>query len=259
MIFSKAKHAVCGVFLWVGMLTGFSVDIHAQTRIKFSSTEDVAIAFYKTGKVVPNFESWIKAQPPYNATPWAKREMMMEQEKTRLQLAYKNFDPEEDFLVIRTYASVNPQEKVDEKGEKTHSLSMAFTEAPEALYFPYDFMEQRIVVVPHKIDVIMNSDISLSQYEMIKEAVRTSSTNTLIVRLKPMKADLSRPYKIDGMDQWALTAEVVSMEVWSEQERLLWEYTVPWYVSPNTKKLNNLFKDRPTSSREIGAVKPLFK
>lgn len=258
MIVSKAKLAFCGVFLWVSMLAGFAAPLNAQTRIKFSSTEDVAIAFYKTGKVVPNFESWIKAQPPYNATPWAKREAMMEQEKTRLQLAYKNFDPEEDFLVIRTFANLNPQENVNEEGEKTYSLSMTFREAPEALYFPYDFMEERIVVVPHKIDVIMNSDISVNQYEMITEAVRTSAKNTLIVRLKPMEADLSRPYKIDGMDQWALTAEVVSMEVWSEQERLLWEYTVPWYVSPNTQKLNSLFKERPAGSREIGAVKPLF-
>ena len=258
MNFSKAKLAFCGAFLLASLLAGFSISTHAQTRIKFSSTEDVAIAFYKTGNVVPNFESWIKARPPYNETPWARREMMMEQEKSRLQLAYKNFNPEEDFLVVRTSVGLDPQEHTDEKGVKTYTLPITFTEAPEALYFPYDFMNERIVIVPHKLDIIMNGNISSNQYELVKEAVRVSAKNTMIVRLKPIKADLSKPYKIDGMDQWALTAEVVSMEVWSQQGRLLWEYTAPWYVSPNTKKLNNLFEERPTGSNEIGAVKPLF-
>jgi len=82
--------------------------------------------------------------------------------------------------------------------------------------------------------------------------------NTMIIRLRPTESDFSKPYMIDGIAQWVMKADIVSLEIWSRQGRLLWEYTAEWYVSPNTKKLNNLFADRPVGSQEKGSVKPLY-
>lgn len=234
-----------------------STQTQAQKRQKYSSTEDIAIAFYKTGNVIPNFEKWIKQREPYTLTPWARMEGVYKQELSRLNLAYKNFDPKEDHLLIRTFVRLNPIKETDMEGNETYRLQMTFLRAPEAMYFPYDFLGERIVVMPHKLDLHMNSAITKAEYELISETVPHSAKNTMVVRLLAKEAKTKRPYEIDGMQQWLFTADVVSLEVWSKLGRLLWEYTAPWYVSPNTKKLNNLYDSGPLLNPDAGAIKPL--
>jgi hypothetical protein len=229
--------------------------ILAQKFINFSTSEDVAIAFYKTGGVKPNFKTWIKERDPYKHTPVARRPQVMDQEFERLQRAYSDFKPESDFLTIRTYVSLSPEQKINSKGKKTYNLPITFINAPDALYFPYDFMEQRIVVMPAKLDKLMNSDIDESQYNFIKEAIKSGHKQTMIVTMRANKADLDKPYDIDGLSQWALTADVVSMEIWDKNKRFIWEYSAPWYLAPEQQKLNDLYADRPTESLEKGSVK----
>ena len=254
MNFFKAKFALLCLTL---ILSGFVSLAFAQNILKFATSEDIAIAFYKAGNTVPNFERWIKETEPYNLTPWAGRAEMMQQEKSRLQLAYRNFDKDKDFLNIRTFVLLDPKEQTDAKGQKTYGMKMVFSEAPEALYFPYEWLGERIVVMPHKIDKLMTTSLTESQYDLITRALPSSAKNTMIVQLRATEGDVSKPYKIDGLSQWVLKAEVVALEVWSKQGSLLWEYTAPWYVSPRTKKLNNLYNDRPAAGKK-GAVKSLF-
>lgn len=223
------------------------LSVNAQKRLKFSTTEDIAIAFYKTGGIIPNFERWIKERKPYNITPWSRRKDMMETEMSRLRLAYKEFDPKNNFLLIRTFVTVTPKKYTEDQGHETYSLHINFSKVPDALYFPYDFLGERIVVVPHKLDTIMNNSIEKSQYDYIQSAIQSSPQNTMVVRLLPKKSDLSKPYRIDGLDQWAFTTDIASLEIWDQQKHLLWEYTAPWYISPNITKLNSLFKDRAPS------------
>lgn len=261
MTFLKAKPIffTLAVFaLLLGIILTPAPSHAQQKRLKFSTTEDIALAFYKTGGKVPNFERWIKEREPYNLTPWARREAMMKQEMSRLQLAYRNFNPTKDFLIIRTFVDLNPQEHISKAGEKTYTLPINFSKAPDALYFPYDFLGERIVVMPNKIDLAMNSTISENQYKHIKESLRYSSKNTMIVRLRATEGDLSKPYMIDGIPQWVLKADIVSLEVWSSQGTLMWEQTANWYIAPETRRLNKLFNSRPPGTNEKGAVKPLF-
>lgn len=240
------------------LLVGLSLSANAQKRLKFSSTEDIALAFYKTGGIIPNFEHWIKERKPYNLTPWGRREKMLATEMSRLQLAYKNFTPKDDFLLIRTFVHITPEEHVNDNGEKTYSLSIVFSKAPDALYFPYNFLDQRIVLMPYKLETIMNSEINETQYNFIQETTQASHKNTMVVRLRAKEADFSKPYEIDGLEQWVFKTKIASLEIWNKQNRLLWEYTAPWYISPNLSKLNKLFDGRPSSSSERGGVKALF-
>ncbi len=254
----KAQPVIFGLLILTLLLGSVFTSAQAQKRLKFSTTEDIAIAFYKTGGKIPNFDRWIKEREPYSTTPWARRAAMLKQETSRLQLAYQNFKPNKDFITIRTFVNLAPQEQKNKAGEKTYTLPITFSGAPEALYFPYDFLDQRIVVMPSKMDKVMKAQITESDYRRITEALRTSAKNTMIVRLRTTESDFSKPYLIDGIPQWVLKTEIVSLEVWSKQGRLLWEYSAPWYISPNTTQLNNLFEKRPSGSGEKGAVKPLF-
>jgi hypothetical protein len=229
----------------------------AQSRVKFTTTEDVAIAFYKTGGTIPNFENWVKKREPYSTTPWARREALMQTELTRLNNAYLNFNPKEDLLVIRTFVRMEPSETMDDEGLKTHHLNAEFMNAPDAMYFPYDFLDERFIVMPHKLDLIMKSKISESDYNSLKTNLPQSSRNTMIVKLRVTEADTNQPYMIDGLEQWVLKAEIATVEIWSPRRTLLWEYSAPWYLSPNTKVLNNLYEKGPIFSPEKGIIKPL--
>ena len=103
----------------------------------------------------------------------------------------------------------------------------------------------------------MNTTISKEEYNYINEAVPHSAKNTMIVRLLASESDFSRPYKIDGLEQWVMKAEIASLEIWSKHQRLMWEHTAQWYVSPHTMKLNNLFSKGPAFYPDKGERKSL--
>lgn len=235
----------------------FLPNAYAQKRLKFSNTEDVAIAFYKTGDTIPNFERWIRESEPYKITPWANRETVMTEEKARLQLAYRNFNAEKDYLIIRTMVDAKPTATQQADGSQTYTLNAKFAQAPDALYFPYDFLGERIVVMPHKIDKFLDSALTKPQYDRLIDAGKKITDATMIVRLKATESDMSRPYDIDGLKQWVLKTEIVTLEIWNKAGQLLWEYSAPWYISPNTKALNNLYSDLPIQSPYQGSVKAL--
>lgn len=245
---------LCSITLVTGLFSNVS---HAQKRLKFSNTEDVAIAYYKTGNKIPNFEKWIKDREPYKITPWAAREKEMTNEMARLQLAYKQFNPEEDYLLIRTSVQLMPLIIKNKTGKNTYTLNATFAKAQEALYFPYEFLDERIVVMPYKLEKLMNSPLEKSQFEYITDSLR-GKESTMIIRMKAREADFSRPYKIDGLQQWVFKTDIVTMEIWNWRKQLIWEYSVPWYVSPNTRELNTLFNNKPEQSPFQGSVKPLI-
>lgn len=256
MIISK-KHLL--FFIWFGLFIGLALPALAQKRYEFSNTEDIAIAFYKTGGVIPNFERWVKERDPYIHTPWARREDVLKSETARLSLAYRAFKPKSDFITIRTFVNLTPQKHINPVDKKeTYTLTIQFTEAPDALYFPYDFLGERIVLMPYEINKIFKAAINPNQYNFIEENLRQSPKNTMIIKMRTREADLSRPYKIDGLDQWVLKTDIITSEVWSKSGRLLWEYTEDGYISPQQQKLNNIYEERPIESKERGAIKPLY-
>lgn len=257
MTFVKHSHLSLFVVALIAALIIMPASSYAQKRLTFSTTEEIAIAFYKTGGVVPNFERWIKQRDPYINTPWARMEGVYNQELSRLQLAYRNFKPKDDYLLIRTFVRLITEKETDDEGKDIYKLKVVFIKAPDALYFPYDFLDERIMVMPDKLDIHMENIITKQQYDYISEAIPHSAKNTMIVRLLSKKADTKRPYMIDGMQQWLFTADIASLEIWSRQKRLLWEYTADWYISPHTTKLNDLYSKGPATNPDAGAIKPL--
>ena len=75
--------------------------------------------------------------------------------------------------------------------------------------------------------------------------------------MRARKADISRPYMMDGIAQWALATDVASIEVWTKENDFLWGYTAPWYHSSQQKMMDGLYDLRPRNSLERGAAKPL--
>lgn len=228
-------------------------------REQTATTEDVAIAFYKTGNIVPNFDRWIRKSELYNNTPWAMREKLHKGEMDRLQLAYHKFNPEKDYLLVRTSSLLKIAEEDKELGNKKYTLNAEFKLAPDALYIPYDFLDERIIIMPYELENIMKSEITQNQYDYIKKNAKKFTKLTTIIRMKPVESDFSRPHKIDGLEQWVFKTKITSIEYWNKDNKLVWEYTAPWYTSPHIIDIQNLYNTRPKGAGvKKGNVKPTY-
>jgi hypothetical protein len=231
--------------------------VQAQPKVSFVSAEDVAIAFYKTGEVVPNFKNWITARAPYNLTPVARRKRMMKAELLRLNTAFQEFDPEKNLLSIRTAAHLEPFTKENEDGEIIYGLTLRFDKSNEVFYLPYEFLKQNIMIVPQKLQFLKTRQISEFEYNRIKSLPVHKKGHPVTMHLKPRKADFSHPYDVDGLAQWAFTVDIASMELWDQKNELIWEYTAPWYLSPYQKKIQTLYDNNIENRSSQNAIKDL--
>ncbi len=240
MPFFKIRSVLYTILAFLLLLIFFPLSAKAQKQLEFSTTEDIALIFYKTGGIIPNFERWIKERAPYNLTSPARREEMMKKEKNRLQTTYRDFNPEKNLFLIRSTVRLSTEEHQDKEGNKTYSLQSTFTKAPDALYFPYNFLGTNIIVMPHKMDVLMKSAISKRQYDLINKTTNKNANNTMILRLRAYEADTTKPYEIDNIQQWVLITEIATLEIWNKDGIFLWQYSAPWYAAPEMESLNKL-------------------
>lgn len=229
---------------------------HAQKRPQFLTDEDAAIAFYKTGGIVPNFERWIKQRDPYRHTQPTRRPDVFDAEMARLQQRYQAFYPRKTLIKVQTSVTVSLLQTQDDNQQPVYHIKSQFALAPDANYFPYKFLGERIIIAPDKIDQAMQGTLTALEYQNAINTSQSSKDHRMIVTMVTKKADLSKPYKIDGIDQWILVTDIISLEIWNKYGQLIWQYTKPGYLSPNAEQINKLYDLKPQKSSGIGSVKP---
>jgi hypothetical protein len=225
-------------------------------KIHISTTEEVVIAFYKTAGAPPPYESWIKETEPYRVTAVARRPATMAQEKARLKSIYESFNPAKDLLTIRTTVIARAAQYQDpnDKDKTISVLEMRF-EAGDADYFPYDFLDERFAVIPQDIAKHLKPTVMNEQFAYLNEQLDRGKPVTLILELRPIKADTEGPFNLDGTGggvdaddgkgQWMFLTDIASMSVWNKTGSLLWEYTAPWYITPMRQNLLELKQSAP--------------
>lgn len=223
--------------------------------VKFSTAEDVVIAFYKTGGAVPPYEKWITAREPYRTTPLTRRPDFMAEEKARLKSLYAAFDPHKNFITLKTRVVARVVQHQDKDNpDLIHTvLDMRF-EAGDAYFFPYDFIDERFAVIPQDIEKHLKPEIAPEQYDYLKAQLANGKPVTMIIELRPLKADMEAPFDMDGTGggverkdgkgQWMFLTDIASMSIWNKKGSMLWEYTAPWYVTPMRGTILDLYKDK---------------
>lgn len=225
---------------------------HAQFTLQTSTTEDIAIAFYKKGSKIPNFDTWIIGQPPYNTTPWAMREKVLNDEKLRLVEKYQAYDPENDLIRIRAPIHINFETIPDKKNSNLlHNIMViTYNNAGDESYYPYKFLDQYITIVPSNMKAYTSAALTNEQYDYIKNQISQSRNPTAYIELKPSVTDHEGPHNIDGLDQWIMTADIVSYLIINDEGSIIWEKTAPWYVAPQTQELNSLYGGQYRDDRD---------
>lgn len=216
---------------------------HAQQRIQTSSSEDIALLFYKTGKAIPNFTRWVEQTPEYHHTPWAKREKKMGEEKNKLALRYQETKPEHDLIKIKVPVEISLDTITDSNKEIIHLLSLKFSGANNIDYFPYKFIDQNIAVIPTNLKQFKNNEISKQSFSSLNELINQHRNRifSALIELQAQKADMTQPHDLDGIDQWIFKTRIAVFSILDANGNILWERMEPWYTSPITENLNNLY------------------
>lgn len=200
----------------------------AQTaRPKISSAEEVAIAFYRTGGVLPDFKSWIWGRAPYKYTPLARRAVVFEEEMTRLQRDYQLFNKRRDRLTVKVPVDLNPRQVSEKNGSSFYKMGLTFKGLRQAHYVTYQFMGENIALFPRGLDGKMDSKIDLVLYERLKGMNPQRSAPFIILILEGQKAQIDRPHNIDDLQQWVFETKLLNMTLYTQEGEALWDYVAP--------------------------------
>lgn len=190
--------------------------------VRLSSSEDVMIAFYKTAGILPDFDPWIRGRDPYRSTMLLRRDKVYAQERNRLRVAWNAYDPQKDILTVRAY--VRGKMEPSEDG-KNFILQLQFEGAEGVHYFPYDFLDESIALVPLDLDEHMRITLSPQEHSRISSVPGQENQATMILRLRPVRADKDMLYVMDGRDRWVLLADIAALSIWSRKGVSLWNYS----------------------------------
>ncbi len=217
----------------------------AQTNFATSSNEDVAIAFFKTAGVKPDFTKWAKESREYKITAPTRVDDYLYKESQRLMRRWKEYDPETSLIRVGATVSVVLEHLADKEGGEFFRMTISFDKG-DVTYFPYEFQEYKFAVVPQKIETLLRQNISREQYDLITTDFKgeTAGSAKMELQLKPVQSYMQQPYMLDGVEQWMMLTDPVTLALKSPRSgAALWTYGAEWYVSPVTREVQDLYKE----------------
>lgn len=216
----------------------------AQSAFATSTSEDVAIAFFKTANVKPDFTKWARESREFKTTAPARVDDFLYKESQRLLRRWNEYDPETTLIRVGATVSVVLEHFAKDGGE-AFRMTMSFDKG-DVTYFPYEFQNYKFAVVPQKIETLLKQAISREQFDLISADFKGATVGSakMEVQLKPVRSYLRQPYMLDGVEQWMMLTDTVTLALKSSRSgAALWTYGAEWYVSPVTREVQELYKD----------------
>lgn len=232
--------------LIIAVTLGMNLVPAAQAQIlletdQTSSPEEVALAFFKTAHTVPDFKKWAANSEEAKVTPPSKIKEFIGVESQRLKNLYDAYDPNRNFISIRTHALIRLHVTKDKNNNQQLSMSFKFKQG-DAEYFPFVFQDYTFAVIPQMLPSFLQQPIERAQHDRIAAFLgdRKKRMVEIFLQLRPSKAYIATPYVIDGHEQWAFLTDIAMISI-SEGGRALWQYSAPWYVSPVTEDIRDMY------------------
>lgn len=241
MIFSPVKFALIAIscaVIFMGTAPCFAQEDDGATA------EQVAMAYFKTANIKPDFEKWARASDEFKSIAPARVPDFLEKETGRLEKEWKAYNPNENNLKINIPADITLKSTVDKENEIHYLIYITFQQGPID-YFPYVFQEYNFAILPQKLESTLVQPLPKEQLEYLFNQFGESEKGSamLHIELKPAKAYTSQPFEMDGIEQWVLLADIATMSLTSlKNGSQLWNFGAKWYVSPGTKALQDLYK-----------------
>lgn len=229
-------------FLFCFFLFPLAICLPSLAQNKEVSESDKAIfAFFKLASLTPDYDQWIRNSEKYITSaedPTLQRDIY-EIESLRLKWGFGTYNPEQDFIKIRTPV------KLALNTARKPQLAFIFPGniSGSVPYFPFPYGNEAVALIVGDLENFMRIDLSPEEFEKISSLIAPGQAYDaqLSLRVRPVSADGATPLKLDGMDQWLLMGETGYLEILyapqGQSETALWAYTAPWYLSDTEKNL----------------------
>jgi hypothetical protein len=189
---------------------------------KASSAQDIAFLFYKLSGKNPDFAKMVAQTNSFqSATPEAQQTTLTK-DVPMMEMGFRNFAPALHPIIIRTTV----QTKVN-IGNK-NGIEITFGGDPKSpVYFPYIWGGDHFAVLADGIEQFKFLPMKLETASRIGGKIDANGTSTLILELKPIKADGRNPFPLDGIPQWLFMTKIVKAYLVNQYLEVLWEYETP--------------------------------
>ena len=229
---------------------------HAYLRgNEYTEEEKIGFAFYKLGNIKPNFDSWVEHTDAYSNAPANQKNQFLQNETSRLEQGYHNYQPDEDLIVINAPVKIttadfsSPDPAYSKQGIQKQSV-ISIVGTPPA-YLPFKIVNTWVAVIPQDYSNFTNLLLTTEQFiklrDIVSEKVKLKDLDfqgEIELILRPAKVDARKPINMDGKKMWLMGAEIASMTIWTQKkEKIIWEYSAPWYVTGHSMQLLNLYGD----------------
>lgn len=232
-------------FLWLPVLCVLSAFPARAQAPDVITPERVAIAFYKMAGLQPNFSSWAKDTSEYHHTPVARRPRVEAKIAQKLLEEYQSFAPDRTLLNVATTAAVTLTEQADaDNPEQIHYSLRWDLNSENDEFFPYEYRDTVFALMPQGMEAFREAPITREQYIYIKERMGSVKRHRVLLHMRAQQAHGDEPVRIFGEDTWVLATAMAGVTLWDAKGGLLWERSADWYVSPETKTLNDLKQER---------------
>lgn len=219
-----------------------------------STAEDVAFAFYKLSGTAPDFQRWVDKTPVPKEITVAAQPRYRKALLRRLQALYKDYDSEK-LLIVEAHATLVVRSAPVVKGSFftaeewfTPGFDLDLGAESKAPYFPYSVADQWVTVVAKDIEKHLTLDMSQQDVDKLKPAfgfigAMRERPVTLTFTLKPLSADATTPLRLNGVYQWLVMAEVLTVALWNKEGELVWQTHKENYVPESQKQIEDLFRE----------------
>lgn len=197
-----------------------------------SENEKVVFAFFKLNSHVPAYEEWIKNSSAWKSAPpdEAARIELFEKEMLRLKWNYGTYEPDIDFIQIRTKVRLLLT---------GNTLAFIFpgAERGEVPYFPFPYAKEWIALVVNDLDPLLELQLSPAEKALAEKTIPRNSVadGELVLHIRPVKAENEAPLHLSGIDHWMLIGETGNFQL-SSGGTVLATYTAPWYLDSTERK-----------------------
>lgn len=206
---------------------------YAQSK-KITSQELGVLAFYKITGLKAPIEHWIKNSEEFKAMPKEAAKQYFEEEKLRLQWGLGTFNPNEDYLTIKTKINTALIEK-EAKGYIASNFPGRSALDPP--FFPHNIESTWVALILKDMQKFMTLEVDNLTKERLA-AYLTPEQPSYMLDLKITVRVLSgdrKQIKVDGIDQYSMLGDIAHIsfnfpEFHQSTDKILWEYHAPWYM-----------------------------
>ena len=236
-----------GLFVFAAMQASHSCAAGFNDA-QYSEAEKVGFAFYKLANAKPDLQAWIVNSDAYLTDYPQARKDKLPGEVARLQTGFRLYDPARDVFGFKSGVLVHPGHETGADGADKYFLTLDLDGIPEH-FFPYKIAQDWFIVFPNDADKLFRIDFAdKQQMDSVLKTLRIRSGQkqgkaSVTVHMLAASVDATAPVKVDGIQGWALGANIAEIELDSVPGDLrAWYYKAPWYIPDNEQALRNLYQ-----------------